>query len=73
MVLCILRIAKRVEACSLGFMKKLCVLLLFGMALASCNTTIGVGRDVRDGYQWTKGKIQESRNNRSYDHEPPVY
>ena len=41
-------------------MKKLCLLLLSGMALVSCNTTIGVGRDMRDGYQWTKEKIQQS-------------
>lgn len=56
-------------------MKKLCLLCLAGFALASCNTTIGLGRDVRDGYQWTKGKVQESQNKKSgnYDQGPPVY
>ncbi|MFU8894142.1 MAG: hypothetical protein ACNA8L_10990 [Luteolibacter sp.] len=43
-------------------MKKLCVFMLTAIVLSSCNTTIGVGRDVREGYHWTKGKIDESRN-----------
>ena len=30
--------------------------------LSSCNTTIGIGRDIRDGYHWSKRKIEESRN-----------
>jgi predicted small secreted protein len=55
-------------------MKKLCFLMLAGMVLSSCNTTIGVGRDIREGYQWTKGKIDESRNKSGgYDQGPPVY
>ena len=57
-------------------MKKLCLLLIAAMALMSCNTTIGVGRDIRDGFQWTKNKIQESGNQSddSYDDVyAPVY
>lgn len=30
------------------------------LALNSCNTLIGMGRDTKQGYQWTKGKIQGS-------------
>lgn len=43
-------------------MKKIILLLASAVCLSSCNTTIGVGRDVRDGFNWTKDKIQESRN-----------
>lgn len=28
------------------------------LALNSCNTLIGVGRDTKEGYLWTKKKIQ---------------
>ena len=28
------------------------------LALSSCNTMIGLGRDTKQGYQWTKSKIQ---------------
>jgi len=31
-------------------------------ALDSCNTMIGLGRDTKQGYQWTKEKIQNSGN-----------
>ena len=56
-------------------MKKLCLLLIPALALVSCNTTIGLGRDVRDGFNWTKDKVQESRNNgrHSDDYVAPVY
>lgn len=38
------------------------IFIVLGMALAlnSCNTLIGIGRDTKQGYQWTKGKIQNS-------------
>ena len=38
------------------------VLFVFVAALTlnSCNTLIGVGRDTKQGYQWTKAKIQGS-------------
>lgn len=56
-------------------MKMLCLLLIPALALVSCNTTIGVGRDVRDGFNWTKDKVQESRNNsgRGDAYGAPVY
>jgi hypothetical protein len=41
-------------------MKIACVLLL-AIGLGSCNTTIGVGRDIKKGYVWSKNKIQEKR------------
>ena len=28
------------------------------LSLTSCNTLIGVGRDTKEGYLWTKKKIQ---------------
>ena len=27
-------------------------------ALNSCNTFLGLGRDIDHGYQWTRGKVQ---------------
>ncbi len=41
-------------------MKIACVLLL-ALGLCSCNTTIGVGRDIKQGFVWSKNKIQEKR------------
>lgn len=35
--------------------------LLIAASLSSCNTTIGFGRDVKEGYHWSKNKIQENR------------
>jgi predicted small secreted protein len=56
-------------------MKFLCsIVLLFGVI--SCNTAIGVGRDVREGYQWSKTKVQEKRQKRQMQQDPygvPVY
>lgn len=36
-------------------------LLVATLTLASCNTMIGLGRDSKEGYVWTKAKIQEKR------------
>lgn len=41
-------------------MKFACILLLAG-GLCSCNTTIGVGRDIKEGFVWSKRKIEEKR------------
>jgi hypothetical protein len=41
-------------------MRYACALLL-AAALISCNTTIGVGRDIKEGFIWSKNKIQEKR------------
>lgn len=50
------------------------ILLLAAVALSSCNTMIGLGRDTKEGYNWTKNKIQESRQP-SYEDQygAPVY
>ncbi|MFT4177552.1 MAG: hypothetical protein QM627_12980 [Luteolibacter sp.] len=32
------------------------------VSLTSCNTSIGIWRDTKEGYRWTKNKIQESRS-----------
>lgn len=69
----IFRIAKRAEPCIISSMKQLIGLLCISALLTSCNTTIGVGRDLKEGYQWSKAKIQESRQQDSYDQGPPVY
>lgn len=37
---------------------KLLIALVAVLALNSCNTMIGIGRDTKQGYQWTKSKIQ---------------
>ena len=37
---------------------KLLVLIVTLLALNSCNTLIGIGRDTKECYQWTKKKIQ---------------
>jgi len=57
------------------------IMLAALFALNSCNTMIGLGRDTKQGYQWTKEKIQNSGNNnhsggstnRSNPSSSPVY
>lgn len=39
---------------------KALALIVIVLSLNSCNTLIGVGRDTKQGYQWTKSKIQGS-------------
>lgn len=41
-------------------MKYFCACLT-ALALCSCNTTIGVGRDIKQGFIWSKNKVQEKR------------
>lgn len=41
---------------------KLFILIIAALALNSCNTLIGLGRDTKQGYEWTKAKIQEGNN-----------
>lgn len=45
------------------------------VSLASCNTSIGIWRDTKAGYRWTKEKIQNSRNggDQGSDYGAPVY
>lgn len=35
--------------------------ILAALSLTSCNTMIGLGRDTKQGFIWTKNKIQEKR------------
>ncbi len=37
---------------------KLLIVLIAALALNSCNTSIGVYRDAKQGFLWTKDKIQ---------------
>ena len=39
----------------------------------SCNTTIGIGRDLKEGYHWTKGKIQNSQGGSQDPYGAPIY
>lgn len=51
------------------------MIFLSALALVSCNTSIGVWRDTKVGYEWTKEKIQNSGNSgqQDYDYGAPVY
>lgn len=53
-------------------MKTLCALIAI-LTLNSCNTMIGLGRDTKQGYQWTKGKIQGNGQEQQDDYGAPVY
>ncbi len=61
-------------------MNHLC-LFCIAVGLCSCNTSIGLGRDMREGYHWSKRKIEESRQQRQmqqqqqqeYQYGAPVY
>ncbi len=37
---------------------KFLIVIVSLFALNSCNTLIGLGRDTKLGYQWTKSKMQ---------------
>ncbi len=39
---------------------KIIFLIVTLLALNSCNTLIGLGRDTKQGYEWTKSKFQGS-------------
>ncbi|MBG7609210.1 MAG: hypothetical protein IZT59_14460 [Verrucomicrobia bacterium] len=58
-------------------MKFFFVLAAFG-TLVSCNTSIGVWRDTKATYNWSKKKIQESNSGggggeQEYEYGAPVY
>lgn len=38
---------------------KMLVVIAAALALNSCNTLIGLGRDTKRGYQWTKSKFED--------------
>jgi predicted small secreted protein len=50
---------------------KILVLLVTLLALNSCNTFIGLGRDTKEGYEWTKKKMQKEET--AEDAGLPVY
>ena len=50
---------------------KLLVVIAVALALNSCNTCIGLGRDTVQGYNWTKSKIQGTPSDDSAG--APVY
>ena len=58
-------------------MKFFLILAALG-TLASCNTTIGLWRDTKATYSWSKRKIQESNNGgggsaQEYEYGAPIY
>lgn len=50
---------------------KLLIVTAVALALNSCNTCIGIGRDTKQGYNWTKSKIQGTQGDASSG--APVY
>ncbi len=38
---------------------KMLLAISAALALNSCNTLIGLGRDTKQGYQWTKSKFED--------------
>jgi len=58
-------------------MKFLFLLVALG-TLVSCNTSIGIWRDTKATYNWSKNKIQESNSggggeSQDYEYGAPVY
>jgi predicted small secreted protein len=51
---------------------KVLILIVTILALNSCNTLIGIGRDTKQGYEWTKSKFQGS-GGQSQEELVPVY
>lgn len=54
---------------------KTLIVLFFAASLVSCNTSIGIYRDTKAGFLWTKGKIQQWSGDGAPDEEygAPVY
>jgi predicted small secreted protein len=58
--------------------KILVLSLLAVISLTSCNTSIGLWRDTKAGFQWSKQKIQQSGGgggggSQEYEYGAPVY
>jgi hypothetical protein len=52
------------------------VILALVFSLCSCNTSIGLWRDTKATFVWSKRKIQESSNSgggQEYEYGAPVY
>ena len=52
---------------------KLLIVLAAAFALCSCNTTIGLYRDTKAGFIWTKEKIQGTGNGGGNDGGDYIY
>ena len=52
---------------------KYLIVLVAALALNSCNTLIGMGRDTKQGYQWTKSKFQGTDGGSQDNYGAPVY
>lgn len=52
---------------------KILIILVTAVALNSCNTCIGIGRDTKQGYEWTKAKIQGTGGGSQDSYGAPVY
>jgi len=55
---------------------KLFIVIVAALALNSCNTCIGIFRDTKQGFNWTRDKIQGSGGGGGqdgYDSGAPVY
>ena len=52
---------------------KFLILVAVILALNSCNTSIGLYRDTKAGFQWTKEKIQGTGGGGGYEDDLPVY
>jgi predicted small secreted protein len=53
---------------------KALLLLAISFSMVSCNTAIGVWRDTKATYHWSKNKIQESQGGgQDYEYGAPVY
>ena len=52
---------------------KLLMLLATLLMLNSCNTMIGMGRDGRQAYDWTRSKFQGNSGGGDYQSGAPIY
>ena len=53
---------------------KILLVIATALALNSCNTSIGLWRDTKQGYQWTKAKMQGNGGDSQSDPSgAPVY
>ena len=52
---------------------KILIVIAAALALNSCNTCIGIGRDTQQGYEWTKAKMQGSGSSQPDSSGAPVY
>ncbi len=52
---------------------KYLIVLMAALALNSCNTFIGIGRDTKQGYEWTKSKFQGTGGDPQDTSGAPVY